>query len=57
MKEVLVEGISKKSNDYLFGRTTQNTVVVFPKGDIQTGELINVKINSCTSATLLGEKY
>jgi len=57
VKEVLVEGISKKSNDYLFGRTTQNTVVVFPKGDIQTGELINVKINSCTSATLLGEKY
>ena len=54
IKEVLVEGISKKSTEHLFGRTTQNTVVVFPKKNIRAGDLINVKINNCTSATLLG---
>lgn len=57
IKEVLVEGISKKSKEHLFGRTTQNTVVVFPKENIKIGELINVKINDCSSATLLGKKY
>ena len=57
IKEVLVEGFSKKSKDYLFGRTTQNTVVVFPKENIKIGELINIKINDCSSATLLGIKY
>ncbi len=56
IKEVLVEGVSKKSKDYLFGRTTQNTVVVFPKQNIKIGKLINVEINDCTSATLLGKK-
>jgi len=55
IKEVLVEGFSKKSTDYLFGRTTQNTVVVFPKEKIKIGDLINVKVNDCTSATLLGK--
>ncbi len=55
IKEVLVEGFSKKSKDYLFGRTTQNTVVVFPKENIKIGELISIKINDCTSATLLGK--
>ena len=55
IKEVLVEGFSKKSKDYLFGRSTQNTVVVFPKGKIKIGDLIKVKINDCTSATLLGQ--
>tara|TARA_B100001758_G_C17957713_1_gene376672 strand:+ start:66 stop:566 length:501 start_codon:yes stop_codon:yes gene_type:complete len=54
IKEVLVEGFSKKSKDYLFGRTTQNTVVVFPKEKIKIGDLINVKVTDCTSATLLG---
>ena len=56
IKEVLVEGISKKSKDFLFGRTTQNTVVVFPKENIQIGDFINVKISECTSATLIGKK-
>ena len=56
IKEVLAEGFSKKSQDYLFGRTTQNTVVVFPKEKIKIGDLIKVKINDCTSATLLGKK-
>jgi len=57
IKEVLVEGYSKKSKDFLYGRTTQNTVTVFPKEDIKIGDLITVKINDCTSATLLGNKY
>lgn len=53
---VLIEGISKKSSKHFFGRTTQNTVVVFPKGNHEIGEYIQVKINDCTSATLLGNK-
>ena len=57
IKEILVEGVSKKSKDFLFGRTTQNTVVVFPKENIQIGDFINVKISECTSATLIGKKY
>jgi tRNA-2-methylthio-N6-dimethylallyladenosine synthase len=56
IKEILVEGVSKKSKDFLFGRTTQNTVVVFPKENIQIGDFINVKISKCTSATLIGKK-
>ena len=56
IKEILVEGVSKKSKDFLFGRTTQNTVVVFPKENIQIGDFINVKISECTSATLIGKK-
>ena len=56
IKEILVEGTSKKSKDFLFGRTTQNTVVVFPKENIQIGDFINVKISECTSATLIGKK-
>jgi len=51
---VLVEGISKRSNDHIFGRTTQNTVVVFPKDEYKAGDYVNVKITECTSATLLG---
>lgn len=53
--EVLVEGISKKSDTDLFGRTSQNKVVVFPKEKHRVGDLVMVKINSCTSATLIGE--
>jgi tRNA-2-methylthio-N6-dimethylallyladenosine synthase len=53
--EVLVEGTSKKSDDDLFGRTSQNKVVVFPKSIYQIGDLVQVKIKSCTSATLIGE--
>ena len=57
IKEVLVEGFSKKSNEHLFGRTTQNTVVVFPKENIKIGDFVKIKINSCTSATLIGKKF
>ncbi|MBX7107922.1 MAG: tRNA (N6-isopentenyl adenosine(37)-C2)-methylthiotransferase MiaB [Chitinophagales bacterium] len=53
--EVLAEGISKRSEDHLFGRTTQNQVVIFPKGDVLVGDYVNVKVQSFTSATLMGE--
>ena len=53
--KVLVEGISKKSKEDFFGRTTHNTVVVFKKNRSNIGDLVNVKINDCTSATLIGE--
>jgi tRNA-2-methylthio-N6-dimethylallyladenosine synthase len=53
--EVLVEGVSKKSSDYLFGRNSQNKVVVFPKQNYKTGDYVFVEITECTSATLIGE--
>jgi tRNA-2-methylthio-N6-dimethylallyladenosine synthase len=51
---VLVEGFSKKSTDHLYGRNTQNTVMVFPKEHYLPGDYVNVVANKCTSATLLG---
>ena len=53
--EVLIEGLSKKSKDEFFGRNSQNTVVVFKKKNYNIGEFVSVKINDCTSATLIGE--
>ncbi len=52
--EVLIEGVSKKSNEYLYGRTTHNATVVFKKEKNIIGTYIMVKIDSCTSATLKG---
>ena len=52
--EVLIEGYSKRSRDQFFGRTTQNKVVIFDKGDHRIGQYVKVKINDCTSATLFG---
>jgi tRNA-2-methylthio-N6-dimethylallyladenosine synthase len=52
--EVLAEGPSKKSSAEFMGRTSQNKVVVFPAGDTKAGDLVNVKIESCSSATLKG---
>lgn len=52
--EVLVEGNSKKSSEELFGRTSQNKVVVFPKMTYKTGDYVEVRITDCTSATLKG---
>jgi tRNA-2-methylthio-N6-dimethylallyladenosine synthase len=52
--EVLIEGDSKKSEAHWMGRNSQNTVVVFPKGPYKKGEFVDVKIEGCTSATLLG---
>ena len=54
--EVLAEGSSKKSEAQLYGRTSQNKVVVFPRGSIKAGEYIQVRITHCTSATLIGEQ-
>lgn len=53
--EVLVEGTSKRSRDQLFGRTEQNRVVVFDRGNHHIGERVMVKIISSSSATLKGE--
>ncbi|MDD4489469.1 MAG: tRNA (N6-isopentenyl adenosine(37)-C2)-methylthiotransferase MiaB [Paludibacter sp.] len=53
--EVLVEGFSKRSNEQLFGRTSQNKVVIFPREKRRIGEFIQVKILSASSATLIGE--
>lgn len=52
---VLIEKVSKRSEDYWSGRTTQNTVVVFPKENYQVGDFVEVNITSCTSATLMGK--
>ena len=53
--EVLVEGISKRSKEHLFGRNSQNKVLIFPKGNLKSGDYTNVKVISATSATLIGE--
>lgn len=53
--EVLVEGFSKKSNEDLSGRNSQNKMIVFPKKNYKTGDYVQVKITSCTPATLIGE--
>lgn len=53
--EVLIEGTSARSEDYLFGRNSQSQVVVFPRGNYQPGQYVNVLVNKCTTATLLGE--
>jgi len=52
---VLIEGFSKKSEDMLMGRNSQNSVVVFPRGDHKKGEYVNVLVDQCTSSTLIGE--
>ncbi len=53
--EVLIEKESKKSDAHWSGRTPQNLVAVFPKGNYKIGDFVNVKVNDCTSATLIGE--
>jgi tRNA-2-methylthio-N6-dimethylallyladenosine synthase len=54
---VLIEGNSKKSEGDWMGRNSQNKVIVFPKGDhnYKPGDYVQVKVNDCTQATLLGE--
>jgi tRNA-2-methylthio-N6-dimethylallyladenosine synthase len=54
--QVLIEGFSKRSEEFLSGRTSQNKVVVFPGGNNKKGEYVNVAIDRCTSATLIGQK-
>lgn len=53
--EVLVEGFSKRSKEQLFGRTSQNKVVIFPREGRHIGEFIRVRILSASSATLIAE--
>ena len=53
--EVLVEGVSKRSRDQLFGRTEQNRVVVFDRGEHRIGDLVKVTITEASSATLKGQ--
>ena len=53
--EVLIEGTSKKSEDYFYGRTTHNSTVVFPKGSHKKGDIVMVNIENCTAATLIGK--
>ena len=55
VQKVLVEGFSKRSDDFLQGRNDQNKVVVFPKLNFQKGDYVNVLIKECTAATLIGE--
>lgn len=54
--QVLVEGYSKRSHDQLCGRTAQNKMVVFDKGNHHVGDLVEVRITHSTSATLFGEE-
>ena len=53
--KVLVEGYSKKSDDFLKGRTSENKVVIFPKKNGVIGNYVDVKIRDCNSATLFGD--
>ena len=53
--KILVEGVSKKSDKFLRGRTSENKMVIFPKKDNTIGKYVDVKIKECNSATLFGE--
>ena len=56
VQQVLIEGVSKKSKNDFTGRNDGNSKVVFPKKDgIALGDFVMVRINTCTSATLIGE--
>ncbi len=52
---ILVEGASKRSDDQLYGRNSQNKVIIFPKGNQKVGDYVDVVVKDCTPATLLGE--
>ncbi|RRA95371.1 tRNA (N6-isopentenyl adenosine(37)-C2)-methylthiotransferase MiaB [Paenimyroides viscosum] len=53
--EVLIEKTSKRSDEHWSGRNSQNTTVVFPKENYKVGDFVLVKVNDCTSATLIGD--
>ena len=53
--EVLVEGYSKRSREDMCGRTQQNKMIVFPKGNSKAGDFVKVRVLEATSATMLGE--
>lgn len=52
--EILVEGVSKRSKEQLFGRTQQNKVVVFDRGNHRIGDFVKVRVTEASSATLKG---
>jgi tRNA-2-methylthio-N6-dimethylallyladenosine synthase len=54
--EVLIEGTSKKSQEHWMGRNSQNYVTIFPKNGEKIGDYVRVKVEECTSATLIGTK-
>ena len=54
--EILVETVSKRSDAQLSGRTSQNKMVVFDRGDHKIGDYVKVRITGCSSATLFGEE-
>ena len=54
--DVLVEGFSKRSREQLCGRTEQNKMVIFDKGNHHIGDIVRVRITGSTSATLFGEE-
>ena len=56
IRQVLVEGTSKRSDEQLCGRTSQNKMVVFDRGNHTAGDYVTVKITGCSSATLFGEE-
>ena len=56
IRQVLVEGTSKRSEEQLCGRTSQNKMVVFNRGNHAAGDYVMVKITGCSSATLFGEE-
>lgn len=53
--DVLIEGFSKRSREQLFGRTSQNKVVIFDKKNYHVGQFVKVRINRASSATLFGD--
>jgi tRNA-2-methylthio-N6-dimethylallyladenosine synthase len=53
--QVLVESLSKKNEDFLRGRNSQNSMIVFPKKDYKPGDYVSILVNDCTQGTLFGE--
>lgn len=53
--KVLIEGNSRRSGDHWQGRNSANKVIVFPKGNTQKGQYVNVCVESCSGATLIGQ--
>ena len=52
--KVLIEGTSKKNENELQGRNDQNKVIIFPKGNLNKGEYVHIKVDRCTAGTLFG---
>jgi tRNA-2-methylthio-N6-dimethylallyladenosine synthase len=55
VREVLIEGVSKRSENFLQGRDTHNKVIVFPKENFKKGDYVNVLVEECTGGTLVGK--